>query len=511
MLGYQKKEMRVLLSARLFVPLLLILSLALVFDRPALAQEPTLTGQFRTIAQAAAEGVEAAEQNNLQLMRAEYEEIHTAWESFEDEVREQDPGAYVELEGALQLVQDALQAETPDAAAVRLAYDHLKDEADELAIQFDSRTESDRPTTVKATPADLMQKLDLVDAALERGEVSEAQAQLSSAIQLWPGIEGAIATRSQEAYTAIEINLSRAAAALRSQPANLADAETAIAELRTNLVPFVGRQSYTMFDAAAIILREGLEALLVIVALLAFLRQSGNSHQRGWIWAGGGVGVLASIVTAFFLQTLFSRATAGQNREIIEGAISIIAAGLLFYVSYWLHSKASLHAWQTYIHTRTSRVLMRGSAAGLALLAFLAVFREGAETAVFYLGLAPSIALKDLLLGLGIGTAGLGVVAVLMLGVGVRLPLRLFFRIAGLLVYYLGFKFIGTGIHALQVAGVLPASFIAPLPAFPFVGIYPTWETLIPQLLLLAVTLAAFMYLRAQSRPDQARSSVAST
>ena len=128
--------------------------------------------------------------------------------------------------------------------------------------------------------------------------------------------------------------------------------------------------------------------------------------------------------------------------------IALIAAALLFYVSYWLHSKASLHAWKKYIDQQTTQALARGSMAGLALLAFLAVFREGAETAVFYLGMAPAIELRDLVLGIAGGALVLIVAAVLMLVVGVKLPLRPFFRVAGLLVYYLGFKFVGTGLHA---------------------------------------------------------------
>ena len=206
---------------------------------------------------------------------------------------------------------------------------------------------------------------------------------------------------------------------------------------------------------------------------------------------------------ALLLQAVFNQVSAGQNRELIEGITSLVAAALLFYVSYWLHSKASLRGWQRYIDVNTTRALARGNLLGLALLAMLAVFREGAETAVFYLGMAPAIQLSDLLLGLALGTAVLIVLAVLMLVVGVRLPLRPFFRIAGLLVFYLGFKFVGTGIHSLQVAGVVPATPIPFLPAIPQLGIFPTWETLIPQLLLLAGAVA--VYLHSQSQDRQAR------
>ncbi|MCL4294851.1 MAG: FTR1 family protein [Anaerolineae bacterium] len=488
-------------QSRRFVPLMGVL-LCLLLAWPALAQELTLADRLQALAHTAEEGMEAAAHNDVTLMQAEFDEIHEAWESFEDRVREQNPTAYVELEGALDALKASLQAQPLDSAAVEKAYAHLMDEATEIAARFNGGAPV-AATAIEATPADLMKNLDVAYHELEEGEADKAAEYLAQVIRAWPSVEGAIAAKSQEAYTAIEVDLSRAAAALKAEPANLSEAEAAVERLRETLLPFVGGQTYTMFDAAAIILREGLEALLIVVALLAFLRRSGNSDKRAWIWVGGGLGVLASIAVAFALQAVFSRASAGQNREVIEGVTGLVAAGLLFYVSYWLHSKANLHSWQKYINQSTSRALAGGSVAGLAMLSFLAVFREGAETAVFYLGMASSITLENLLLGLGLGVALLGVAAVLMLLVGMKLPLRPFFQVAGLLVYYLGFKFLGTGIHALQVAGILPTSPIPALPPLPLIGFYPTWETTLPQLALLATALVAFLYLRAQERRAQ--------
>lgn len=488
--------------------LLFLVLLMLLLPVSAGAQELTLADRLRALAHTAAEGVEAAEHSDTVMMQTEYEEIHEAWEGFEDDVRQQNPTAYVELEGALDVLKDSLQAQPLDPAAVQNAYDHLQDEAEEIAEQFNSG----KPivaVVVEASPADLMKSLDLAYHELEEGETAEAAEQLEQVVAAWPSIEGTIAAKSPEAYTAIEVDLSRAMAALEAEPANLNEAEAAVERLRQNLSPFVGGQTYTMFDAAAIILREGLEALLVIVALLTFLRRSGNSDKRRWIWAGGAAGVLASVGAAFVLQAIFSQASAGQNREVIEGVTGLVAAGLLFYVSYWLHSKSSLRAWQQYIDQRTSQALMRGSALGLAFLSFLAVFREGAETAVFYLGMASSISLENLLLGLGLGLILLVVAALLILAVGMKLPLRPFFMVAGLLVYYLGFKFLGSGIHALQVADILPATPIPFAPTVPLLGYYPTWETTLPQLVLLIAAAGMVIYLRLRDRQGQTFSSSA--
>ena len=373
------------------------------------------------------------------------------------------------------------------------------DESQEIA----ERLADGSPPTVAiqaTTPAGLLTGLNAVYAAAERTDRDEASAALAQVIATWPSVEGSVAAKSQDAYTAIEQDLGKVSAALKAEPVDRVAAKAVVERLREAVAPFSEQQAYTAFDAAAIVLREGLEALLVVAALLAFLRRSNNQDKQAWIWAGAGIGILLSIVAAVVLQAVFNHVAAGQNREIIEGVTGLLAAAMLFYVSYWLHSKASLRGWQRYIDANTTRALARGNLIGLAMLAVLAVFREGAETTIFYLGMAPSIQLNDLLLGLALGIAVLVVAAWLMLVVGVKLPLRLFFRLASILVFYLGFKFVGTGIHALQVAGAVPSTPVPYLPSIPVLGIYPTWETLLPQVALLAIAGSVFLYLRFQDR-----------
>ena len=466
--------------------------------RPVRAQELSLPEQFRLLLEPANTGKEAAKRNDATAMQTEYQEIHERWATFEDQVREQDPGLYVELEAALDGVKIAVAPGASNAADAQIAYGNLIEKFDEALVRFGENATVVHTTV--ATPAQMMDELDKTAQALAQGDAGQANNYLTRAVRAWPSIEGAIAAKSQSDYAAIEGDLGRAASALRAQTLDLTAATNAVANVRTRLAPYAGAQTYTVFDAAAIILREGLEALLVVVALLAFLRRSGNEDKRRWIWAGAGGGILVSIGTAFALQALFSRVSAGQNRELMEGITSLVAAALLFYVSYWLHSKSSLATWQKYINDHTAQVLARGSMLGLAFLAFLAVFREGAETTIFYIGMAPSITAGDLLIGIGAGTVALAFIAILMLAMGVRLPLRLFFRVAGLLVYYLGFKFLGTGIHALQVTGVLSSSPVKYLVEIPSLGVYPTWETLVPQLLLLISAVAVVWYVRALDR-----------
>lgn len=341
------------------------------------------------------------------------------------------------------------------------------------------------------TMRDVAARLDRALARLDANDVPGAAAEMKAFQKDWIDVEGLVKTRSPQAYADIENDMAIAASFLTASPPDPAKARATILKLKGELAPYIDASSYGVFDAAIILLREGLEALLVVAALLAFLVKTGNGAKAVWVWAGGAAGVALSIVVAVIVNVVFAQ-TGGANREVVEGVIGLFAAVMLVYMSYWLHSKSSLGAWQKYIREKSSSAIARNSLLSLALIAFLAVFREGAETVLFYLGIAPSIALGDLALGLALGAGGLAVVGVAMLVFGLRLPIRPFFLAAGILVYYLAFKFIGTGIHALQVAGVVPAT-PGPLPESSFFGLYPTWQTTLPQLALLLLGAAVML------------------
>ena len=150
--------------------------------------------------------------------------------------------------------------------------------------------------------------------------------------------------------------------------------------MEKRIKPYENAGNYRSFDATIIVLREGLEALLVVVALLSFVRQSGNADKGGYVWGGAVFGLGASIVLGLIIHFTLGKAFSGEHRELMEGISGLFAAAMLLYVSYWLHSKASLGAWHKYISQRTTQALATGSLIGLGLLSFLAVFREGGET-----------------------------------------------------------------------------------------------------------------------------------
>jgi high-affinity iron transporter len=289
----------------------------------AQAQELSLADQVRGLTQHAEEGIDAANRNRPELMRGEYAEIHAIWESFEDQVRARDAAGYAEIESALAAIKLAVDAQPPNTAAVKAAYQQLKHEAIEVADRLSGATPATAATSSSAVSLpDALKNLDTADAAFTRGDAPAATEQVTSFMRAWPAVEGAVATKSRAAYTAVEGEIGNARAALDAQPPDLAAAQAAVARMRATLAPLADEQTYSAFDAGAIILREGLEALLVIVALLAFLRKSGNADKRGWIWAGSALGIGASISTAATIRMATpAPIPSSRSRGAITGAM----------------------------------------------------------------------------------------------------------------------------------------------------------------------------------------------
>ena len=236
-----------------------------------------------------------------------------------------------------------------------------------------------------------------------------------------------------------------------------------------------------------IILREGFEAILVVGAVVAFLLKTGNRERLRSIWIGVALGLAASAVTAVALKTILSAVPASS--EIIEGVTLLIAVAVLFSVSYWLISRVEAAKWQQFIREKVNDALQRGGGRALAFVAFLAVYREGAETALFYQALFTEGAHQAVPLSLGIiaGFVALAVIFTLFYRYGVRIPLRPFFSVTSVLLYYMAFVFMGKGIRELQEGNAVSMNVIPGFPHVEALGLYPTWETVLAQLLLLVL------------------------
>jgi high-affinity iron transporter len=247
------------------------------------------------------------------------------------------------------------------------------------------------------------------------------------------------------------------------------------------------------FQSFLIILREGFEAILVVGAVVAFLIKTGHRERLRSIWVGVGLALVASLATAVALRTLFIAMPA--SREIVEAVTMLLAVVVLFSVSYWLISKVEAAKWQRFIQEKVGTALEHGGGRALAFVSFLAVYREGAETALFYQVLfheGPNVILP-LALGIIVGFAALAIIFTLFYRYGVRIPLRPFFAVTSLLLYYMAFVFMGKGVRELQEGNVVPITVISDGPHIDAMGIYPSVETLAAQGVLVALLIFAMI------------------
>ncbi|MBX5476526.1 MAG: FTR1 family protein [Clostridia bacterium] len=427
-----------------------------------------------------AEAVGAIEQDRVDEAKDEYEKFKAAWPSLEDEVRAADPSAYAAIEDAMRDVDAAFASEPVDAEAAESALERL-----ERAVEaYLDATGTPAKTGARLDAAGAYRVLEgaLADAAA--GDVNGAEQELDRFAAAWPYIEGGIKSKSPAAYDAIESQMTAAFAALRAGDARAAEA--ALERMEAALEPLAqGETTYTWWDAAIILLREGLEAILIVAALLAFVNRGPVAAQRNWIYGGAFAGVLASVALALGLSSLLSVAVAGHGAEFVEGVAGVVAVVMMLTVGAWLHRRSTLAAWQKYIREQVSGAVARGSMAWLAAMAFIAVLREGAETVIFLAGMAPSIGAGALYGGIAAGLAVLFAIGFAILKLGLKTPVRPFFLVATVLIYYLAVKFTGQSLHALQVAGVIPSHAPGWLPEIDWLGVYPSLETIVPQAALL--------------------------
>jgi high-affinity iron transporter len=243
-----------------------------------------------------------------------------------------------------------------------------------------------------------------------------------------------------------------------------------------------------------LMLREGFEAILIVAALMTFLTKAGASERRRDVARGAWLAVGASVLTWILVELLF-KVTPGQ-REAIEGFTMVLAAAVLFYVSYWLLSKIESAKWTAFVRGKMQSALSSGSGLALTAVAFLAVYREGFETILFYKALFLSAGSSGVPVigGIAVGTVGLVAVYFVINQLGLRVAMKPFFAVTGVMLYYMAFVFAGKGVAELQGAGLVPLTVIDGAPRVPMLGIYPTVESLAVQglLLVLAVVAAAW-------------------
>lgn len=258
-------------------------------------------------------------------------------------------------------------------------------------------------------------------------------------------------------------------------------------------------------QAFLILIREGLEALLVVAAVIAYLVKSGNKRFAKWIYLGVVAGLAGSGLVAVLFTFLFGGS--GPVQEISEGVCALIATLMLLWTSNWMLNKSSVEAWNNYIRNKTeaavagaqSKVesgqgLGLGMIASLAMLSFLAVFREGAETVIFYESIySMSQDAHGMWVG-GLAAAAVLIVIFLILRfTSVKIPIGPFFLVTSIVMAVLVVIFAGGGIHALIEGDLIEGTYLSSVPTNDWIGLYPYVETITAQVIAAIAVVVLFV------------------
>ena len=414
---------------------------------------------------------------DLTATRKTYSELNNAWTRNEAVVRDHSTAYYGKIETAISLLRSSIETEPTDFTSIQSSYDDLKGGIDDFikGVPLDS-------TSSSLTLKDGIKLLEKALGQFQAGDDKTAAATMKKFITIWPTIEGDVSTTNPSLYTRVESETP--VIMVKGKEKAYQDKLQA---LITDLSAIDTSASYNAFDAMLILLREGVEALLIVMALVTTLKAAKMRKGLKWVYGGAIAGVLASAVIAVILQVVFPAVTSGANREIIEGGVGIFAVAMMILIGIWLHSKSSVKQWNDFMYRQMKTVTATGSFVSMFALSFLAVFREGAETILFYVGIVPRITTANFLIGIASAIAVLVIIAVAMTKASHYIkPHRIFFILTWL-IYALAFKMLGVSLHALQLTNMMSNHLISGFPTIDWAGIYPSWEVLIPQLIFIAI------------------------
>ncbi|UOD29282.1 cytochrome c/FTR1 family iron permease [Massilia violaceinigra] len=333
-------------------------------------------------------------------------------------------------------------------------------------------------------------------AALQRGDAAQAtRLALSSYLDGFEPVEPALAAKNKALFEAIEKSMGAYRGAISAGNKDLAeqiaprlqgmlsDAQVALGGSADPWATFLG--------ALTILLREGLEALLVVVAMMSFLKKAERTDVLPYVHAGW-VAALASGGLTWAAATYLVDLS-GASREMTEGFSAVFAAVVLLCVGIWMHQKSLAGRWQSYVKQKLASALNRKSAMVLFLLSFVTVYREVFETVLFYAALWTPGNGMYLLAGLACGVVVLGAIAVVLLRSAARLPISQFFAFSSAMVAVLAVVLMGKGVAAFQKVGVLDITPLA-LPRIDLLGIYPSMQTILAQLVIIVIIIASVAY-----------------
>jgi high-affinity iron transporter len=444
------------------------------------------------------------QQGNLSTAQKVYQKFNDTWLEIEDTVKEDSGQAYSDIELNMGQVQYAFMQNKQQNIIKALQGLQSVD----MKYIHGGYTKVGAFKKQNITLSDFIVMLEQTKEQVQSHDKASALSSITKVRESWLSVEGNVVAQSATVYNNSERDMVTVNAMITA--GNDQGASQLLDKMIGYLKPLATKAGYTIWDAAMIPIREGLEALLVVGALLAFVKKSNAGKGKVWIWSGVSLGLTLSSILAIIVKFVFSSGAFGQNNFLISGWTGVIAAVMLLYMSYWLHSKSNIAEWNQYIRSKSQSALETGRIISLGFLSFLAVFREGTETVLFIIGMVNQISFKQLMLGILVGLGILIVIAYLMLVIGMKLPMRPFFLVSSVIVFYLCIKFTGLGIHSLQLAGTIPSTTTSELPSIDFLGFYPSWQSAIPQIVLFVFALLTILWKRFSSRRKQLQETIQS-
>lgn len=402
-----------------------------------------------------------------------------------------------------QLLQD-IEEQLPNLPTTR-------EEQNVQAMQSDAQTANDNADQdwVKIS-TDINQRIQQAIVLYQQGDAKKAILSVQDTyfdVFENSGMENKVGSRDSNFKAELEGYFTRLVSLMKAgQGDKLQDQAVGLSQNLAKAVDMLqdGEQSdWSMFlYSLLIILREGLEALLIVAAIVAYMVKNNHHDKLPIIRQSVYVALVASVVTAFIFQLIFENS--GQNRELLEGFTMIIAVFMLFSMSYWLLSKVEAQNWKRYLEGKLSTALTAGSLFGLWVTSFLAIYREGAETVLFYYALIgdakSAVSLAYLFAGFVSGAILLAICYFIMRYSVVKLPLKSFFMFTGSFMYLMAFVFAGKSVLELIEGKLFEPTLVAKVPEISWLGIYPYVETLMPQAILILAAIFALFVMKYQGK-----------
>ena len=422
---------------------------------------------------------QAISSKDLEKVREAFKKMNSTWTINESVVRDNSTAHYGRVETAISFLRSSIEMEPTDYDAIQSSFNDLKTAIDNFVAGKEVATGSSNLS--------LKDGISLLKKALEEfkaGNPTAGTAAMKEFITIWPTVEGSVSTTNPSLYTRVESE-----SPVIMVKGSEKEYQEKLEKLIADLSQIDTTASYNAFDAMLILLREGVEALLIVMALVTTLKAAKMRKGLKWVYGGALTGIVASLVIAFILQIAFPAVTSGANREIIEGVVGIFAVVMMILIGIWLHSKSSVKKWNDFMDSQMKTVTKTGSFISMFALSFLAVFREGAETILFYVGILPRISRFEFILGISLALLVLLIIAFLMNKASqFFLPHKVFFILTWM-IYALAFKMLGVSVHALQLTNMAPNHLLSSFPTIDLLGIYPSWEGLGSQLVFLIIVL----------------------